>query len=588
MYPRVKRVQKGGQVYEYVQMVEGSREGGRVRQRVVANLGRLDELKASGQLERWAGAFTRLDPPALGTRRDVGALLVVAHYLRRLGVASLVDQVAPMRGQSLLTHGEVVAALVANRLCGPAPLYDVSSWASSAAVAELLGVPGALLNDDRLGRALDAVAPVAEDLRAKLLLATLERSKVDASRLHLDLTAVRFAGAYESSALVKKGWSADRTIGRQVKTLQASTKSGAALYFGPHQGASSELPAFMEAVETLAASLPPGLVVVADSGLGYTENLCVLDSSRVGFVVPLRAGTGWAERFRSDVPGGLGALKRLGYCSQREQRLPEEGRTVWKGLLRPFPVTDGHGERHDLHVAYIWSSEEEASVKDARQRAIQKAEEALARVKNGLGGRYYKTKKQVDDRVAVVLSEKVAGLISVETGEEDGKPTITWSRDEEATVKAGELDGLYALATNLPAREKRRVPALEVLKIYKDQWVVEQRHRDLKQTLRVRPVFLHNDARIEALVAVVGIALLVFGLIEAELRGTLGEDVTLPGILPEGRAAKPTARAALTAFDGLQVTYTANGLVLDRLSQVQRLILALLGIPLPWPEKEED
>ena len=588
MYPRVKRVQKGGQVYEYVQMVEGSREGGRVRQRVVANLGRLDELKASGQLERWAGAFTRLDPPALGTRRDVGALLVVARYLRRLGVASLVDQVAPMRGQSLLTHGEVVAALVANRLCGPAPLYDVSSWASSAAVAELLGVPGALLNDDRLGRALDAVAPVAEDLRAKLLLATLERSKVDASRLHLDLTAVRFAGAYESSALVKKGWSADRTIGRQVKTLQASTKSGAALYFRPHQGASSELPAFMEAVETLAASLPPGLVVVADSGLGYTENLCVLDSSRVGFVVPLRAGTGWAERFRSDVPGGLGASKRLGYCSQREQRLPEDERTVWKGLLRPFPVTDGHGERHDLHVAYIWSSEEEASVKDARQRAIQKAEEALARVKNGLGGRYYKTKKQVDDRVAVVLSEKVAGLISVETGEEDGKPTITWSRDEEATVKAGELDGLYALATNLPAREKRRVPALEVLKIYKDQWVVEQRHRDLKQTLRVRPVFLHNDARIEALVAVVGIALLVFGLIEAELRGTLGEDVTLPGILPEGRAAKPTARAALTAFDGLQVTYTANGLVLDRLSQVQRLILALLGIPLPWPEQEED
>jgi hypothetical protein len=39
MYPRVKRVQKGGQVYKYVQMVEGSREGGRVRQRVVATWG---------------------------------------------------------------------------------------------------------------------------------------------------------------------------------------------------------------------------------------------------------------------------------------------------------------------------------------------------------------------------------------------------------------------------------------------------------------------------------------------------------------------------------------------------------------------
>ena len=127
-----------------------------------------------------------------------------------------------------------------------------------------------------------------------------------------------------------------------------------------------------------------------------------------------------------------------------------------------------------------------------------------------------------------------------------------------------------------------------MLRIYKDQWIDEQRHRDLKQTLRVRPVFLHNDARIESLIAVIGIALLVFGLIEAELRRALGEGNTLDGILPEGRAAKPTARAALAAFDGLEVSYTANGLVLDPLNQVQRVILALLGIPLPWPEGRED
>ena len=142
MYTRVKRVRRGDRVHEYVQLVEGRREGGKVRQRVVATLGRLDELKSSGQLERWAGAFARLDPPAVGTHRDVGPLLVTVHYLRRLGLAGVVDRVVPMRGRSLLTHGEVMAALVANRVACPAPLYDVSAWASSAAVAELLGVPG--------------------------------------------------------------------------------------------------------------------------------------------------------------------------------------------------------------------------------------------------------------------------------------------------------------------------------------------------------------------------------------------------------------------------------------------------------------
>ncbi|MCL4553503.1 MAG: hypothetical protein M1305_08190 [Candidatus Marsarchaeota archaeon] len=99
--------------------------------------------------------------------------------------------------------------------------------------------------------------------------------------------------------------------------------------------------------------------------------------------------------------------------------------------------------------------------------------------------------------------------------------------------------------------------------------------------LRVRPVFLHNDNRIEALICVIGIALLVFGLIEAELRGALGEKVSLPGILSEGRAAKPTARAALSAFDGLTATYTKDSLMIDRLTRIQRTILGFLDIPLP-------
>src|SRR5450756_562242 len=133
MYPRVKRVRRGDQLHEYVQLVEGHRVDGKVRQRVVATLGRLDELKATGQLDRWAGAFARLDPPPVGTRREVGPLLLVTHYLRRLGLTELVDAAAPMRGRSLLTHGEAVSALVANRLSCPAPLYDCLLYTSDAA-----------------------------------------------------------------------------------------------------------------------------------------------------------------------------------------------------------------------------------------------------------------------------------------------------------------------------------------------------------------------------------------------------------------------------------------------------------------------
>lgn len=72
------------------------------------------------------------------------------------------------------------------------------------------------------------------------------------------------------------------------------------------------------------------------------------------------------------------------------------------------------------------------------------------------------------------------------------------------------------------------------------------------------PIFLHNDDRIEALVSVVGLALLVFGLIECELRRQLDHE-KLPGLLPEGRSGPPTARSILAAFQGLGLTHTAEG-----------------------------
>src|SRR5258706_73628 len=60
MYVRVQKVRQGGRVYEYIHIVEGYRDSaGKVRHRVVANLGRLDRLKDSGPLASRAGARAR-------------------------------------------------------------------------------------------------------------------------------------------------------------------------------------------------------------------------------------------------------------------------------------------------------------------------------------------------------------------------------------------------------------------------------------------------------------------------------------------------------------------------------------------------
>jgi uncharacterized protein DUF4277/DDE family transposase len=583
MFVKETKVKRSGCEYTYLQLVDGYRDkNGKVRHRVVANLGRKDALKDSGQLEALAGSFARLDPPMAGTRRSVGPLLLVEHFLRELAVKDTVDGALPRSARSVLSVGEVVCALVASRLCSPSPLYDIAGWASGAAVHELLEIPPALLNDDRLGRALETFAVYAEDLRSRVAARAIERFGVSAGRLHVDLTTVGVSGAYEHSALIAKGWASDRRVARQVRTLQACTADGTVLYSRPDPGNAAELSLVGASLERLLRISGPGLLIVCDSAMGQPKTMREINDAGVRFVVPLRASAGFRERFLAEV--GHQALRRVQYVPEREAKLPPKLRTVFKGTLRDWeiPATGEHPVLK-LRVAYIHSSEEATQVAQARERALVKAEDALQRMHNGLGGRYYKTREQVERRVGQILGVNILGLIDVTVSTRKGKLTLAWKRNQDAITTARSFDGIYALATNLPGR----LSAGQVLRLYKDQQIVERRHRDMKQTLKVRPIFLHNDDRVYALISIVGIALLIFGLIEAQTRAALGETQQLPGLLPEGRAAKPTGRNILAAFQGLGLTYTHTGIQLDRLTDTQQHILDLLQIQPPWPQQAD-
>lgn len=83
------------------------------------------------------------------------------------------------------------------------------------------------MNDDRLGRALDAVGPGAEDLRGRLLLRTIDCFRVDAGRLHLDLTAVRFPSDQRGD-IIRGGVELGRSM---FPHLDEGVSSGD---FGPH------------------------------------------------------------------------------------------------------------------------------------------------------------------------------------------------------------------------------------------------------------------------------------------------------------------------------------------------------------------
>ena len=330
MYIKRHAVRRGRNRYVYLRLVQAYRdEQGRVRHRVLKTLGREDQLKASGQLEQLMGSFARLDPPLAGVRREVGPLLLVWHFASALDVVGTIDRALPQRGRQQLSVGEVVLALAASRLCSPSPLYDIAGWASGAAVRELLGIPPQLLGDDRLGRALEQFAVYAEHVRGLLAARAIERFGADAGRLHVDLTTVRVEGVYQHSALVAKGWGSDRHVARQVRTLQACTGDGVSLYLRPDPGNASELALVGQSLERLLKFAKPGMLMVADSALGQPRSLCEIDSAGLRFIVPLKASTGFQQRYLEEV-----GPERLGVSEEPCKR----GRKDWSCLPLQVPI----------------------------------------------------------------------------------------------------------------------------------------------------------------------------------------------------------------------------------------------------------
>src|SRR6266542_1793298 len=109
--------------------------------------------------------------------KRLGSLPVIADFSRRLDIAGIIDRACPMRDIAVVSHGQVIEALIANRLTHPQAMVAVADWARDWAVEEVYAIPADALNDDRLGRALDAIAPQVEHIVGSIGAATSNRSR---------------------------------------------------------------------------------------------------------------------------------------------------------------------------------------------------------------------------------------------------------------------------------------------------------------------------------------------------------------------------------------------------------------------------
>src|SRR5262245_55532055 len=103
-----------------------------------------------------------------------GPLALSAPLLQRLGVGPIIDRHLPPDPQLAFSHARVLGLLLAARLCQPTALVNVPSWARRTGADLLWDIPADSLNDDRLGRALDAFFTQRHSIQAAVAAQAIE------------------------------------------------------------------------------------------------------------------------------------------------------------------------------------------------------------------------------------------------------------------------------------------------------------------------------------------------------------------------------------------------------------------------------
>jgi hypothetical protein len=184
----------------------------------------------------------------------------------------------------------VICALVANRLTSPTPLWRVEDWAAAWAVPEVLGIAPEALNDDRIGRALDAIAPKLDAIVGSVGARAIAAFGLDVVRLRWDMTSSSLYGAYddpeEGFVAPRFGHPKDRRPDlKQVQTgLAVTGDGGVPVFHRAYDGGAGEVAQVVGALRALAAERR--LLLVGDSKLVSYANLRAIMAAEVDFVAP--------------------------------------------------------------------------------------------------------------------------------------------------------------------------------------------------------------------------------------------------------------------------------------------------------------
>jgi transposase len=463
------RTKKSGK-YEYLQIVENHREGAKVNQRVIATIGRLDQMHARGEVETLVRSLARFSEQALlilSGRSDIsaesikiGPALIFERLWKELGIQKVLQGLLSERFFSF----DVERALfltVFHRLMVSGSDRFCDMWRRDFAVQ---GVDDIALH--HLYRAMAFIGEETYDQESATPFAPRCTKDVIEERLFLlnrhlfsglnlvffDTTSIYFEGA-GGQTIGERGFSKDhRPDLNQMVVGAVLDENGRPLCCEMWPGNTTDVKTLIPVVKRMRARFNVSkFCIVADRGMISKETMNEFDDpkNKVPYILGVRMRN--VKVVRGEV-----------LADTREfQEIRPEGKSSKDSS--PLQVKE---VRVDARRYIVCLNPKQARKDRADREAILASlEEQLKKGDKSLvGNRGFRR---------YIKSEKDA-----------------FSIDREKVEEESRFDGKWVLTTNTKLR------AEEVALKYKELWMVEHTFRSMKSLLDTRPVYHRLDETI--------------------------------------------------------------------------------------------
>ena len=514
---------------------------------------------------------------------------LVAAMCDELRIAERIDaRIAQDQTDRHVSIGTAVKAMILNGLgFVNQRLYLVPHFFESKPTERLLGegVRPEHLNDDTLGRALDALyeSGVTELFRDLAAHATTVLG-LSGRMAHLDATSFHVDGRYNSEQEepgegvihIRQGYSRDHRpdLNQVVLDLMVEHQAGLPILMQPLSGNASDQASFPALIRAHLAALRQahGIdYVVADAALFSAEHLRELDESGTRFITRVPETLSEAKQVLASADPT--AMTELAEGYQGVVYRSEYGGTAQRWLV-------------------VHSDAAEARALKSVPRKLSKQHEAEQKAWRKLAARTYSCRADASaalsefERALMASRMEEAQVLECQhttLGETALKPSELSYRLDGKLIPSSEREaemvwrgGLFIVTTN--ELDETALSNAALLAGYKGQHQVERGFRFLKDpAFLASALFLRTPERVMALLMVMTLCLMVYASLEWRIREGLREQGEA---IPDQKGKptrRPTARWVFYVFEGIHVLVVGEQRLVLNLKEPHEIILRVLG-----------